>query len=83
MLACATDSTFDKSEKASLDTCPRRISTLKTRTVSEKVGMERGAYVKDERSPGKCKMTVTAFGGAVEAYLMPLIVEGLNSITVL
>lgn len=40
MLACATDSTFDKSEKESLDTYPRRISTLKTCTVSEKVGEE-------------------------------------------
>lgn len=40
MLACATDLTFDKSEKVSLDTYPRRISTLKTCPVSEEVGKE-------------------------------------------
>lgn len=87
MLACATDSTFGKSEKESLNTYPRRISTLKTSTVSEKVKkhipMECGTYAKDEGSPGKCKMIVTTFFGAVEAYLLPLIVEGLNSITIL
>lgn len=65
MLACATDLTFDKSEKVSLDTYPRRISALKTCPVSEKVGKE----ITFQRNVGpmrRMKMTVTAFGGAVE-----------------
>lgn len=45
--------------------------------------MQCGVHVKDEGSPGKCKMTVTAFGGAVEPYFLPLSIEGLNSIAIL
>lgn len=44
--------------------------------------MKCGLYVKDEGSLGKCKMTVTVFGGAVEPSLLPFSFEGLNSITI-
>lgn len=44
--------------------------------------MKCGLYVKDEGSLGKCKMTVIAFGGAVEPSLLPPSFEDLNSITI-